>query len=419
MKRLKVVELFAGVGGFRIGLEKADANFFKTIWSNQFEPATQIQHASLIYKARFGSEGHVNEDIALVKTEDIPSHDMLVGGFPCQDYSVATSLNNSKGIEGKKGVLWWEIYRILKEKGEKKPQILFLENVDRLLLSPAKQRGRDFAIILGTLDELGYNIEWRVINAADYAMPQKRRRTYILAYLRESKIGKEMIDATEWIYSDGIFAKAFPVKDFQGKTPIDGFLLTCNKKNPVIDISTNFNKMNKDRAFDNAGVMINGVVYTNKTAPLCLDVPMVIRDILAKGDDRRFISDDFYVPIEDIEKWQYCKGPKCEKRVKKNGVQYFYKEGGMEFPDSIDKPSRTIITSEGGRRADRCRHVIRDIDGKLRRLIPLELERLNMFPDNHTLLNGVNDAKRAFLMGNALVCGIVTKVGEELVKRLK
>lgn len=96
--------------------------------------------------------------------------------------------------------------------------------------------------------------------------------------------------------------------------------------------------MNKDRAFDNAGVMINGVVYTNKTAPLCLDVPMVIRDILAKGDDRRFISDDFYVPIEDIEKWQYCKGPKCEKRVKKMGFNIFTKREGWSFQTLLTSP---------------------------------------------------------------------------------
>ena len=91
----------------------------------------------------------------------------------------------------------------------------------------------------------------------------------------------------------------------------------------------------------------------------------------------------------------------------------------MDFPDSLDKPSRTIITSEGGKRPDRCRHIIRDIDGRLRRLIPIELERLNMFPDNHTLLDGVNDVKRGFLMGNALVCGVITRVGQELRERLE
>ena len=159
MKEVKVIELFAGVGGFRVGLDRADADFFKTIWANQWEPATKVQHAAMVYEKNFGVGSVVNYDINQVKTEDIPDHDMLVGGFPCQDYSVATTLSNSKGIEGKKGVLWWSIYRILKEKGTSRPEVVFLENVDRLLLSPASQRGRDFAIILECLNELGYIVE--------------------------------------------------------------------------------------------------------------------------------------------------------------------------------------------------------------------------------------------------------------------
>ena len=111
---IRVVELFAGVGGFRIGLERASERF-KTIWNNQWEPSTVRQDASIIYCKRFGPEGHSNRDIATVPTEEIPPHDLLVGGFPCQDYSVATTLKRSGGIEGKKGVLWWQIYRIISE----------------------------------------------------------------------------------------------------------------------------------------------------------------------------------------------------------------------------------------------------------------------------------------------------------------
>ena len=147
---IRVVELFAGVGGFRIGLEGA-SDAYETIWNNQWEPSTQHQDASLVYQARFGRKGHSNKDINLVPTTDIPDHDLLVGGFPCQDYSVAATLSKSGGIEGKKGVLWWQIYRILNEKGENRPQYIFFENVDRLLNSPATQRGRDFAIILAIL----------------------------------------------------------------------------------------------------------------------------------------------------------------------------------------------------------------------------------------------------------------------------
>ena len=102
-----VAELFAGVGGFRIGLARAG---LKTVFSNQWEPSTKIQHASEVYIANFGEKGHSSIDIALV--EKIPSRfDVLVGGFPCQDYSVAAT--QAKGIQGKKGVLWWEINHIL------------------------------------------------------------------------------------------------------------------------------------------------------------------------------------------------------------------------------------------------------------------------------------------------------------------
>lgn len=419
MQELRVIELFAGVGGFRVGLEKADSNFYKIVWANQWEPATKNQHAAMVYEARFGKGSVCNLDINVVQTKDIPDHDMLVGGFPCQDYSVATTLSNSKGIEGKKGVLWWSIYRILKEKGEKKPQIVFLENVDRLLLSPAKQRGRDFAIILECLNELGYIVEWRVINAAEYAMPQKRRRTYIVGYLKDSNIAECLSSPAKCIYSDGVFAKAFPVKIPEKNSEIPGLRLSSKKTGRLVDITDNFNSAHLDKPFYNSGVMIDGVAYSTATIPDCSEKPVTIRNIMAKGKDMKYITADFYIPENQLNRWEYFKGSKREQRVDRNGFEYFYTEGSMDFPDSLDKPSRTIITSEGGKSPDRCRHVIQDQTGRLRRLIPLELERLNMFPDNHTKLDGVDDGKRAFLMGNALVCGIVTKVGRELMVRLK
>ena len=208
---IRVVELFAGVGGFRIGLEGA-SDAYETIWNNQWEPSTQHQDASLVYRARFGSKGHSNKDINTVSTADIPDHDLLVGGFPCQDYSVAASLSRSGGIEGKKGVLWWQIYRILYEKGEKRPKYIFFENVDRLLNSPATQRGRDFAIILASLADLGYIVEWRIINAADYGMPQRRRRTYIVGYQKDSVVAKKIERMEDWVEFDGVLAQAFPFR---------------------------------------------------------------------------------------------------------------------------------------------------------------------------------------------------------------
>lgn len=231
-KQIRVVELFAGVGGFRIGLEGA-SDAYRTVWNNQWEPSTKRQDASLVYQARFGSQGHSNKDINSVKTDDIPDHDLLVGGFPCQDYSVAATLSKSGGIEGKKGVLWWQIYRILEEKGDRRPDYLFFENVDRLLNSPATQRGRDFAIILASLSDLGYVVEWRVINAADYGMPQRRRRTYIMGYKKGSAVERQISDAEEWMmYDDSqeYFCDITPTKVYYtGKTRSFPSTIALNK----------------------------------------------------------------------------------------------------------------------------------------------------------------------------------------------
>lgn len=417
---MNVIELFAGVGGFRVGLDRVGHNYFHTIWSNQFEPATKAQHASAIYTARFGEEGHVNADIATVPTSVIPDHDLLCGGFPCQDYSVARTLSQAAGLEGKKGVLWWQIERICREKGEKAPQILFLENVDRLVISPAQQRGRDFAIILQSLANLDYIVEWRIINAAEYGMPQRRRRTYILAYKKNSPIARAIKDPIDWLENNGIFATAFPSVPEGGGNGLFGitpFSLKSAPNEDLADITTNFNKDNKLRPFCNAGVMRDGLVWTEKMLPTYNGIYTTLGSILAEGRYRELITDDFYISDEDLPKWKYLKGAKHETRRTKDGFEFSYNEGGMAFPDPLDKPSRTIITSEGGKTPSRFKHVIEDpVNHRLRRLIPLELERLDMFPDHHTI--GQNDVKRAFFMGNALVCGVVTKVGEEIMRRM-
>lgn len=405
-KDIKVVELFAGVGGFRIGLERASENF-KTIWNNQWEPSTKKQDASIIYQEKFGTEGHCNKDINLVSTNEIPNHDLLVGGFPCQDYSVAALLSRSGGIEGKKGVLWWQIYRILNEKGENKPNYLILENVDRLINSPSSQRGRDFAIILSSLSDLGYIVEWRIINAAEYGFPQRRKRTYIVAYQKNSLIGKEILDKNiEASLYNGIMAQSFPY--VMHKTNIERkFIIEGNIK----EVSDNFNKNSKNTIFEDTGIVIDRQVYTLKTESVYNGKYTTLGDILINDDD---VPCEFFIKDEDVEKWEYAKGPKKFNRISKEGFEYVYSEGGMAFPDFLNRASRTIITGEGGAAPSRFKHIIKTQNGRYRRLTPIELERLNMFPDNHTKHNNVSDIKRAFLMGNALVCGIVTKIGETL-----
>ena len=406
MQKLKVCELFAGVGGFRLGLE--NTGHYKVVWSNQWEPSTKTQHASLVYEARFGSDSHSNVNIEDVPTAEIPDHDILVGGFPCQDYSVATSLNNSKGLLGKKGVLWWSIHRIISEK-ENKPKYLFLENVDRLLKSPSTQRGRDFAVMLRSLSDLGYAVEWRVINAAEYGMPQRRRRVFFLAYHKTTAVFKKInkTNPKDWLLRDGTLSEAFPaVQTIQN--PIS-FELDAD----LVSVSGHFNEGKQLSPFLNAGICVDGKVTTLKVAPNYDGKRILLGDILQNGT----APEELFVPETDLPKWEYLKGAKKEIRKTKTGFEYHYSEGSMVFPDALDQPSRTIITGEGGKSPSRFKHVVQTSKG-LRRLSPVELERLNMFPDNHTKLEGIPDAKRAFFMGNALVVGIVEQIGSSLFQKI-
>ena len=401
-----VIELFAGVGGFRCGLNNvslindkvSEQNNWKFVWANQWEPATKSQEAYDCYVKRFGNKDTSNIDIFEVDKSTIPNHSLLVGGFPCQDYSVARTLSGSKGIEGKKGVLWWAIIDTIKAKHT---PFLLLENVDRLLISPASQRGRDFAIILKSLSDLGYGVEWRIINAADYGYAQKRRRTYIVAFHKSTKYFKKLTKNSfdNIITKTGIFTKQFPIQN-----TLDINEINLNEYQDLIDITNNFKNQ-----FFNSGVMLNGYVYTIKTEAKKVE-PIPLKNIRETDivDVKYFLSD------EKLEKFKYLKGSKKIPRTKPNGENYWYSEGSMPFPDNLDAPARTMLTSESS--LSRTTHVINDYKtDKLRLLTPLECERINGFPDNWTN-TGMSDKKRYFMMGNALVVGVIKQIGEELDK---
>lgn len=473
MEKLRVVELFAGVGGFRLGLEgwngkSASSHYtedfnagYEVVWSNQWEPSSarsgERQEANMVYHNRWpdtDSSKHYPHDLGTVCSpemtdkqvdKNIPDHDLLVGGFPCQDYSVAGV--NAKGLEGKKGVLWWNIHKMLKAK---RPKYVFLENVDRLLKSPTDKRGRDFAIMLSTLWQLGYDVEWRVINAADYGMPQRRRRVYILAFYKDSNIHIGRLD--HWTMEDGVFAKRFPA-DMKG-SPVE---LKISKD------AAEITKHYRDGKFLNAGAMKGGKVWMSDFDASISEEEMkefskeyhLLGDVLdknANGEVKSFIVDDkkkLKQPLKkaqredfeidekldregnvvilktEMDKWRYLKGKKAELRITSNNREFYYTEGPLSLIDSLDKPSRTIITSEGGAGASRFKHLIKQ-GNKYRRLLPKELERLNMFPDDHTKMGydpkidsdiEITASKRAFFMGNALVIGVVEKVGQEIYLR--
>lgn len=402
-----VAELFAGVGGFRIGLANAG---WKTVFSNQWEPSTKIQHASSVYIANFGEEGHSSVDIA--KVERIPvKFDLLVGGFPCQDYSVAKTLSSAKGLKGKKGVLWWEILRLVEIH---KPRFIFLENVDRLLKSPATQRGRDFAVMLRTLSDSGYLIEWRVVNAAEYGFPQRRIRVFIVA--KRQKGAPKSFDPISYIMREGILARALPVNQIQ---------LTCTEvqiDEDVERVSKYFNKKVDGKSpFSNSGVFVNGVAYNLKTEANQNGVIFrTLGDVLQPEAE---VDESFFIPDTQVKEWKFLKGAKSIERVHKgSGAKYKYAEGSMAFPDLLTNPSRTILTGEGGTSPSRFKHIIKTKKG-YRRLTPIELERLNGFPDDWTKYdlsgNLVSNTKRAFFMGNALVVGLIERVGKAIMSELK
>lgn len=421
-KELKIVELFAGVGGFRIGFENSNKELFKTKWSNQWEPSRKTQDAFEVYNYHFPDSLNLNENIEEITNETFQKMDadIIVGGFPCQDYSVARSKKNEMGIEGKKGVLFWEIIRAVTHI---KPKFLVLENVDRLLKAPSKQRGRDFAIMLAAFNELGYSVEWRVINAAEYGRSQRRRRVFFFVYRNDTDFAKKMdkrfeskeIDESltdnrydNYIFNEGLFARQFPIV----QKPVKERQATYELANDLVEISDTFTGK-----VWNTGIMRHGRYFTIDTVSTMEETPIKLGDILEAEEN---IPEKYYVTDEKrLEKFKYLRGSKKIERTSVDGHTYIYSEGGMAPTDSLELPGRTMLTSEGT--ANRSTHFI-EVNSRYRLITPIEAERLQDFPDDWTKykLNSdgevveVSDRMRMFFMGNALVTGIVKRIADEL-----
>ena len=388
-----VCELFAGVGGFRLGLEKASKDWH-TVWFSQWEPGAKKQWAHDCYVQHWGDvDENTGKDIALVDKTQIPNHNLLVGGFPCQDYSVARPLPGATGIEGKKGVLWWQIVETVEAKH---PPFILLENVDRLLKSPASQRGRDFGVMLSCLNNLEYSVEWRVINAAEYGAAQRRRRVFIFAYKNTTKYSEEtsILEGDEIISSKGFFARTFPIE------PLGKISMVKLETENVWEISESFKF-----EFENAGFMRNGLVTTSKVIPV-FEEPIPLSRIVDTN-----VPEEFYLG-ENLEKWKFLKGAKKLLRTSKTGHQYNYAEGAIAFPDPLESPARTMLTSEAS--VNRSTHVIEDPQTKQLRLItPREAERIQGFEDDWTN-TGMTKRMRYFCMGNALVVPMITRMAKTL-----
>ena len=499
----RVGELFAGVGGFRLGLEgtpskdweteflKFEETGFKVVWSNQWEPGSSKQWASKIYTERFGEEGHEGVDLhnftkSVEATQQIPQLDLLVGGFPCQDYSVARTVSGELGIQGEKGKLWtpiWQIIRRANANGtQHRPKVVLLEKVPRLLNSPADARGLNFAVIIKRLLSMAYDVEWRVIHADDYGFPQQRSRVFILAYRNQGTTRglKNYININgpghfgvqkksrgpmqRWVFGDhsgstredwevGPFAQAFPAKfDEFKEMELPDIYYWSKKKSPFGSAGFAWTRRQGSQ---------NVKMFRSWKAIPIKEEPRTIRDIMVQKDEADY-DESYEVDKAELKKWEYEKGEKREFRIRKSDLEkypelaklyakckksksqkvwdkhradfetiigidgsYNYDEGTIAFPDSIDKPSRTVVTAEIGKSASRMRHLIKHDDGTYRTLFPIETERLNMFPDNWTKMDDekgkeIADSTRGFLMGNALIVGIVQRIREpirELIRR--
>lgn len=419
---MNVLELFAGVGGFRIGLENANPDYFRTLWSNQWEPSRKSQDAFEVYNYHFPDSENINISIADITDEQFAemNADMIVGGFPCQDYSVARSKKNEQGIEGQKGVLFWEIVRATRII---RPRFLILENVDRLLKAPSKQRGRDFAIMLTAFNNLGYSVEWRVINAADYGRSQRRRRVFFFIYRNDIPFALQMDQRFEeqeqvfdenryddYIFHEGLFATQFPIMN----TPVKKRHVYYELPEDIVEVSDNFSG-----TVWNTGVMRHGRYYSIDTAPNYDGEPITLGEILQNEEE---VPEKFFIndPAK-LEKFQYLRGPKRIERTSADGHTYIYSEGGMSPTDDLNLPGRTMLTSEGT--VNRSTHFLH-VNERYRLITPVEAERLQDFPDNWTALKKlsdgtvteVSDKMRMFFMGNALVTDIVRKIGEFIVE---
>lgn len=408
--KIKVAEMFSGVGGFHLGLTRASKNF-EIVWADQYEPDRTNQFAFNIYKNNFPHTNVTNEDISLVNKQAIPNMDLLVGGFPCQDYSVASS--GAKGFYGKKGVLWWDIKEVIEAKW---PQFIFLENVDRLLTSPgvnSDQPGRDFGMILRTLSDLGYGVSWKMINAADYGFPQRRRRTFIFAFREDTKvkldakevIGKNESEITEFIKSMAPLSNTLKIKTLGKLTKVDLY-----KYQSLSDFSDNF-KLKK--AFRRTGLMIDGSVYMADYEPIVRE-PRTLADIIEPNAENQ----ELYLTPEKKKKFEELKGAFRTTKISRTGYEYKYGMGSIAYPDPLNKPARTMVTSE--HTVSRMSHVVEDPgNGRYRVISPQEAELINTFPKDWTKLEGVSNPNRYFTMGNALVVNLVKEIGVEIEKIVK
>jgi len=353
---MKFIDLFAGIGGFRYGLEKANQNkqlareittsrrhkpnnngglgknkneWFVCVYSNEYN-----KYASQIYKKHYGECD--TRDIRTVKVNEIPDHDLLCAGFPCQSFSIA---GKRKGFEDTRGTLFFEIARIAKHK---RPRYLLLENVKGLL---SHEQGKTFQTIIGVLADLGYGVEWQVLNSKHFGVPQNRERVFIVGHL--GGIGERKVFP---IGENGEFS------DKEQQQPIFREIQTRKQKD-----SSNANRKDAQNGKNGQLHYIGGI----------------------EGKRKKWLEDG-----------------KDNSRNFSQG-QRVYSDKGI---------SSTLAGNAGGLGG---KTGLYQIDMKIRRLTPTECERLQGFPDGWT--EGISDTQRYKCLGNAVTTNVIEAIGKKLI----
>jgi len=378
MGSVRFIELFAGIGGFRLGLEKAGK--FECVYANEFD-----KYAAQIYEKNFGEKPDTR-DIREVSSEEIPDHELLTAGFPCQSFSVA---GKRGGFADTRGTLFFEIARILRDK---RPNYFLLENVKGLL---SHESGKTFQTIIGVLTDIGYDLQWEVLNSKGFGVPQNRERVFIIGHLRTLPrpkvfpIGRTNQKALEYITGGGI--------------------------NKWLKGGKNQSRNNSQgqRVYATSGVATTqsaqGGGWGAKTG--LYTIGMSRKHSRMRDGDFCTLDANYYKGLANQERpavavaWSksHRTGKSESDRKRKNYGEIEERLKIGEF--------NTINTGEGGKSQSTQNFVSCAVG--IRRLTPTECARLQGFPDDWH--GGVSDARAYKAYGNAVTVNVVEEIGKVLL----
>lgn len=378
---MKFIDLFAGIGGFRYGLQKVEIESesssdnesgasqhgqraFHCVWSNEWD-----KYANQIYTKHFGECD--SRDIRIVDTKDIPDHDLLCAGFPCQSFSIA---GKRLGFEDTRGTMFFEIARIIRDK---RPRYFLLENVKGLL---SHDEGKTFQTILGVLSDLGYEYQWQVLNSKNFGVPQNRERVFIVGHLRETSR-----------------PEVFPIGESYSISHQTKYAKQAGRSRISSTIDARYGSLR------NAGE-----TYLHYIGGIRGKRDMWLKD--NKQNSRNFSQGQRVYSPDGIastiagnagglggKTGLYAIPVLTPDRMEK-------RQNGRRFKNDGD-PAFTLTSQD--------KHGV--YDGlNIRRLTPIECERLQGFPDNWT--EGISDTQRYKCLGNAVTTLVITEIGRKLVK---